>query len=81
MSVNPPYLLATSHAAQFPVSQTKMPQLMQQAEAYFRALQMGVDGRLHLYHARIIGKSVAADVCGSSSSTGWPCLKALRPGP
>lgn len=34
----------------------KMPQLMPQAEAFLQSLQAGVDGRLHPYHARVIGE-------------------------
>lgn len=34
----------------------KMPQLMPQAEAFLLQLAQGVDGRLHPYHARVIGE-------------------------
>ena len=36
--------------------QMKMPQLMPQAEAFLLQLAQGVDGRLHPYHARVIGE-------------------------
>ena len=35
----------------------KMPQLMPQAEAFLLQLAQGVDGRLHPYHARVIGEA------------------------
>lgn len=36
--------------------QMKMPQLTPQAEAFLQQLAQGVDGRLHPYHARVIGE-------------------------
>ena len=38
----------------------KMPQLMPQAEAFLQQLAQGVDGRLHPYHARVIGEQGGA---------------------
>lgn len=46
----------------------KMPQLMPQAEAFLQSLQAGVDGRLHPYHARVIGAPRL------SSPRSWPNL-------
>ena len=54
-----------------PALQMKMPQLMPQAEAFLQTLQGGMEGRLHPYHARVIGKQ--APVCCCRRRRCWCC--------